>query len=149
MKIRIVLDTNRRFLTIVNDAGEEITAESIDAEWVADGEVEALCLTVATPLDPATVLAAITPEEAAAILESRAAKLTPPKGQAEFLFGTDPIPEGVYFNATFDNFYAAKDRHGMGSAFLAAWYDRREEFPPSHPDDVPVQKQNITINPGD
>lgn len=43
----------------------------------------------------------------------------------------EPIPRDVYYSVEHDSFYDA-DRFGMGVAFHARWFSRRDEFPQSH-----------------
>lgn len=41
------------------------------------------------------------------------------------------IPTGIYFSRKFGDFYDVGTNEIMGKAFSQAWFDRRDEFPPS------------------
>ena len=41
----------------------------------------------------------------------------------------EPIPQGVVWSRTYDDFVDVETRHSMGSRFLAQWVYRAAEFP--------------------
>jgi hypothetical protein len=43
-----------------------------------------------------------------------------------------PVPPGIYYGETYNNFYHAANQRGMGIEFWNKWKDRKDEFPQSH-----------------